>query len=132
MEGSAGHCLVERRLERQITGLDIVMKTTEKIKVIQDHLKIAQDQQKSYADANKRELDFQEGDWLFLKISPMKEVIRFWKMGKLNPRYMGPFGVLEKMGPVTYHLALTLKFTNVHDVFYVSMLKNMLRIQLTC
>ena len=59
------------------------METTEKIKVIQDRLKIAQDWQKSYADVNRRELDFQEGNWVFLKISPMKRVIRFGKREKL-------------------------------------------------
>ncbi|XP_057483982.1 uncharacterized protein LOC130770513 [Actinidia eriantha] len=78
---------------------------------------------KSIADANRRELDFQEGNWVFLKISPMKGVMRFGKKGKLNPRYVGPFEILEKIGPVAYRLALTLEFANIHDVFHVSMLR---------
>ena len=109
--------------ETEITGPDIVLETTEKIKLIQDRLKVAQDRQKSYADANRRELDFQEGDWVFLKISPMKGVVRFGKKGKLNPRYVGPFEILEKIGPVAYRLALTPEFADVHDVFHVSMLR---------
>ncbi|XP_057464990.1 uncharacterized protein LOC130754761 [Actinidia eriantha] len=62
--------------EAEIIGPDIVLETTEKIKMIQDRLKVAQDRQKSYADANRRELEFQEGDWVFLKVSPMKGVVR--------------------------------------------------------
>ena len=109
--------------EAEITGPDIVLETTEKIKMIQDRLKVAQDRQKSYADTNRRELEFQEGDWVFLKVSPMKGVVRFGKRGKLNPRYVGPFEILEKIGPVAYRLALTPEFSNVHDVFHVSMLR---------
>ena len=109
--------------EEKITGPDIMLETTEKIKMIQDRLKVSQDRQKSYADANRRELEFQEGDWVFLKVSPMKGVVRFGKRGKLNPRYVGPFEILEKIGPVAYRLALTPEFANVHDIFHVSMLR---------
>ena len=109
--------------ETEITGPDIVLETTEKIKLIQDRLKVAQDRQKSYADANRREVDFQEGDWVFLKVSPMKGIMRFGKKGKLSPRYVGPFEILEKIGPVAYRLALTPDFANVHDVFHVSVLR---------
>ena len=68
-------------------------KTAEKIKMIQDKLKIAQNYQKSYADANRRKLEFREGDWVFLKVSPMKGVVRFGKRGKLNLHYVGPFEI---------------------------------------
>ncbi|XP_057465119.1 uncharacterized protein LOC130754864 [Actinidia eriantha] len=109
--------------ETEITGPDIVLEITEKIKLIQDRLKVAQDRQKSYADVNRREVEFQEGDWVFLKVSPMKGIMRFEKKGKLSPRYMGPFEILEKIGPVAYRLALTPDFANMHDVFHVSVLR---------
>ncbi|XP_057497352.1 uncharacterized protein LOC130782073 [Actinidia eriantha] len=76
MVESINHRLVGWRKEIEITGPYIVLKTTEKIKMIQDRLKVAQDRQKSYADANRRELEFQEDDWVFLKVSPMKGVMR--------------------------------------------------------
>ena len=105
------------------TGPEIIQETTEKIKIIQDRLKIAQDQKKSYADAHRRELEFQEGDRVFLKISPMKGVFRFGKRGKLNPRYVGPFENLKRVGPLAYRLALSPELANVHDVFHISMLR---------
>ena len=86
-------------------------------------MKIAQDRQKSYANANKKELDFQVSDRVFLKILLMTGVIRFRKKEKLNPRYVGPFEVLEKIRSVAYRLVLTPKFANVHDVFHVSILR---------
>ncbi|XP_058181284.1 uncharacterized protein LOC131299723 [Rhododendron vialii] len=95
----------------------------EKIKLIRERLEAAQSRQKNYADAGKREVEFQEGEWVFLKISPMKGVLRFGKKGKLNPRYVGPFEILEKVGSVAYRLALTPELANIHDIFHVSMLK---------
>ncbi|GKE47172.1 hypothetical protein Tco_1478430, partial [Tanacetum coccineum] len=80
----------------------IVHKTTEKIIQIQ----VAHDRQKSYADRRRKPLDFQVGDKVMLKVSPWKEVIRFDKRGKLNPRYIGPFRVLAKVGTVAYRLEL--------------------------
>jgi hypothetical protein len=109
--------------EVELTGPDIVQETPEIVKLIQERLKVAQDRQKSFADANRREMDFKEGDWVFLKVSPMKGVVRFGKRGKLNPRYVGPFEILEKIGPVAYRLALTPELANVHDVFHISMLR---------
>ena len=109
--------------ELELTGPEIVHETTEKIKVIQDRLKIAQDRQKSYADSKRREIEFQQGDQVFLKVSPMKGVIRLGKRGKLNPRYIGPFRIIRRIGPVAYQLALTPELANVHDVFHVSMLR---------
>ena len=97
--------------------------TTEKIKVIQERLKTAQDRQKSYADAHRRELEFEKGSRVFLKVSPMKGVVRFGKRGKLNPRYVGPFKILGRVGPVAYRLKLTPELANVHDVFHVFMLR---------
>jgi hypothetical protein len=68
-------------------------------------------------------LEFVEGDKVFLRVAPMKGVARFGKKGKLNSRYIGPFEILERVGPMAYHLALPLELANIHDVFHVSMLR---------
>ncbi|KAL5560324.1 hypothetical protein UlMin_036535 [Ulmus minor] len=79
--------------------------------------------QKSYADKRRRPLEFQVGDSVFLKISPFKGIIRFGKRGKLNPRYIGPYEILERVGKAAYRLALPPNLATVHNVFHVSMLK---------
>ncbi|KAF5458860.1 hypothetical protein F2P56_022859 [Juglans regia] len=83
----------------------------------------AQSRQKSYADTRRRDLSFELGDWVYLKVSPMKGVKRFGKKGKLSPRYVGPFQIIEKVGLVAYRVALPDYFRDVHDVFHVSSLK---------
>ncbi|KAI5338654.1 hypothetical protein L3X38_017925 [Prunus dulcis] len=90
---------------------------------IREKLKIAQDRQKSYADNRSKDLEFAVGDWVFLKLSPWKGVIRFGKRGKLSPRYIGPYEITERIGPVTYILALPTELSRIHDVFHVSMLR---------
>ena len=82
--------------------------TTEKIQLIRDRLKEAQDRQKSYADLKRQPIEYNLGDKVFLKISPWKGVLRFGKRGKLSPRYIGPYKVIERVGPVAYRLALPL------------------------
>ncbi|KAL5543351.1 hypothetical protein UlMin_007135 [Ulmus minor] len=86
-------------------------------------MKTVQDRQKSYADKRRRLLEFHVGDSVFLKIAPMKGVMRFGKRGKLSPRYIGPFEILERVGKVAYRLALPPDLSSVHNVFHVSMLK---------
>ena len=76
--------------------------TCDKIKVIRDRLKIAQDRQKSYANNCRRDLEFEVGDMVFLRISPWKGVLRFGKRGKLSPRYIGPSKIVERIGEVAY------------------------------
>ena len=83
----------------------------------------AQSRQKSYADTRRRDLKFEVGDKVFLKVSPMKGVMRFGKKGKLSPRFVGPFEVLERIGVVAYRLALPPSLSAVHNVFHVSMLR---------
>ncbi|TYK04827.1 pol protein [Cucumis melo var. makuwa] len=83
----------------------------------------AQSRQKSYADVRRKDLEFEVGDMVFLKVAPMKGVLRFEKKGKLSPRFVRPFEILERIGPVAYRLALPLSFSTVHDVFHVSMLR---------
>ena len=78
--------------EQQVIGPEIVQKTVEKIKIIRERIQAAQNRQKSYADNRRRELEFQVGDHVFLKVSPTKGVYRFGIKGKLSPRYIGPFG----------------------------------------
>src|SRR5262249_16624031 len=83
----------------------------------------AQSRQKSYADKRRKDLSFEVGDHVFLKVSPSKGVARFRQRGKLNPRYIGPFEILERVGAVAYRLALPPSLDGVHDVFHVSMLR---------
>ena len=97
--------------------------TTEKVKVIRQRLLTAQSRQKSYADRRRRPLSFDVGDHVFLKISPRRGLTRFGRGGKLSPRYIGPFDIIEKIGEVAYRLALPPRLSGIHDVFHVSMLK---------
>ncbi|GKC55908.1 reverse transcriptase domain-containing protein, partial [Tanacetum coccineum] len=86
----------------------------------------ARDRQKSYADVRRKHLEFQVGDRVMLKVSPWKGVVRFGKRGKLNPRYIGPFKVLAKVGTVAYRLELPQQLSRVHSTFHVSNLKKCL------
>ena len=86
----------------------------------------ARDRQKSYADKRRKPLEFQVGDRVLLKVSPWKGVVRFGKRGKLNPRYVGPFEIIEKIGKVAYKLNLPAELSGVHNVFHVSNLKKCL------
>ena len=83
----------------------------------------AQSRQKSYADVRRKDLEFAAGDFVWLKISPMKGVVRFGKRGKLSPRYIGPFEILSRVGDCAYQLALPPALSVVHNVFHVSMLR---------
>ncbi|GJT14046.1 putative reverse transcriptase domain-containing protein [Tanacetum coccineum] len=109
--------------EVQLTGPEIVQETTEKIVQIKQRMQAARDRQKSYADLKRKPMEFQVGDKVMLKVSPWKGVVRFGKRGKLNPRYVGPFKVLEKVGEVAYKLELPEELSRVHNTFHVSNLK---------
>ncbi|GKA08264.1 hypothetical protein Tco_0687595, partial [Tanacetum coccineum] len=91
-----------------------------------ESLKAARDRQKSYADNRRKPLEFEVGDRVMLKVSPWKGVIRFGKKGKLAPRYVGPFEILERIGHVAYRLRLPEKLSGVHDTFHVSNLNKCL------
>ncbi|KAL5540548.1 hypothetical protein UlMin_043251 [Ulmus minor] len=86
-------------------------------------METAQSRQKSYVDKRRRPLEFQVVDSVFLKVAPMKGVMRFGKKGKLSPRFIGPFEILERIGKVAYKLALPPELSSVHNVFHVSTLK---------
>ena len=100
-----------------------VIYAMEKVKLIRDRLKTTQSRQKSYADVKRRELEFQVDDWVFLKVSPMKRVMRFGKKGKLSPRYIGPYKILKRVVKVAYELELPPGLAAVHPVFHISLLK---------
>ncbi|GJU97534.1 putative reverse transcriptase domain-containing protein, partial [Tanacetum coccineum] len=112
--------------DAQLTGPEIVHETTEKIIQIKKRIQATRDRQKSYVNRRRKPLEFQVGDKVMLKVSPWKRVIRFGKRGKLNPRYIGPFKVLAKVGTVAYRLELPDQLIRVHSTFQVSNLKKCL------
>ncbi|KAI3732574.1 hypothetical protein L1987_63780 [Smallanthus sonchifolius] len=112
--------------ESQITGPELIQETSDKIMLIRDNLLVARSRQKSYADKRRKSLEFQVGDVVLLKVSPWKGVVRFGKKGKLAPRFVGPFKILERIGKVAYKLDLPEGLSNVHPTFHVSNLKKCL------
>ena len=86
-------------------------------------MRTAKSRQKSYADVRRRSLEFETGDLVFLKVAPMKGVWRFGRTGKLSPKFIGPFEILERVCPVAYKLALPIAHLRVHDAFHVSILR---------
>jgi len=104
-------------------GPELIQETTEMIRKIQEHIKAAQSRQKSYVDRRRRPLEFQVGDKVFLKVSPIKRVKRCNVRGKLSPRYIGPYEIIEKLNPVAYRLELPTELEHVHNVFHISQLR---------
>ena len=108
--------------ERKVIGPDWIQETKKK-KVIRERLKVATDRQKSYADMKRKDIRYEIGKKVFLKVSPWKKVMRFGKKGKLSPRFIGPYEVIEKVGLVAYKLTLPPDLEKIHNVFHVSMLQ---------
>jgi hypothetical protein len=98
------------------------------VKIIQSNLKTAQSRQKSYADKRRKPLQFEVGDFVYLRVSPTRGVQRFGMKGKLAPRYIGPFEILETCGPAAYHLQLPPKLATIHNIFHVSQHKKCIKI----
>ncbi|GKC58462.1 putative reverse transcriptase domain-containing protein [Tanacetum coccineum] len=109
--------------EVQLTGPEIVQETTEKIIQVKQRMQAARDRQKSYADLKRKPMEFEVGDKVMLKVLPWKGVVRFGKRGKLNPRFVGPFKVIKRVGDVAYKLELPEELSRVHNTFHVSNLK---------
>ena len=108
--------------ESSISGPDLIRDTSEKVSLIRQRLLTAQSRQKSYANVRRRPLELEVGDHVFLKVMPKRGVVRFGKRGKLSPRFIGPFEILERVGTVAYRLALPPSMSGVHEVFHVSIL----------
>nr|GEV00212.1 putative reverse transcriptase domain-containing protein [Tanacetum cinerariifolium] len=109
--------------ESQILGPELIQEMIKKVVQIKQRMQAAHDRQKSYADLKRKPMEFQVGDKVMLKVSPWKWVVRFGKRGKLNPRDVGPFKVLEKIRKVTYKLEHPKELSRVHNMFHVSNLK---------
>ncbi|GJR51332.1 hypothetical protein Tco_1401853 [Tanacetum coccineum] len=112
--------------EGHLIGPELVQETTEKILQIKDRLKAARDRQKSYADKRMKPLEFSVGDYVLLKVSPWKGVVCFGKKGKVAPRFVGPFEIIEMIGTMSYRLDLPEELNGVYDTFHVSNLKKCL------
>jgi hypothetical protein len=106
--------------ERQVFGPNILLEAEENIRMVQENLKAAQSRQRSYADTRRRELSFEVGDYVYLKVSPIRGTKRFGVKGKLAPRYIGPYQIQARRGEVAYQLSLPENLSAVHDVFHVS------------
>ncbi|KAL0534584.1 hypothetical protein IC582_028875 [Cucumis melo] len=104
-------------------GPKLVETTNATIQKIRAYMLTAQSRVKSYANERRKDLEFDVGDMVFLKVAPMRGVLRFEKKGKLSPRFVGSFEILEWIGPVAYRLVLPPAFSAVHDVFHVSMMR---------
>nr|GFA91250.1 putative nucleotidyltransferase, ribonuclease H [Tanacetum cinerariifolium] len=109
--------------ERVIEGPEMIEVTNKKVVVTKEKLKEARTRQKSYADKHHRSLEFQPGDHVFLKVSPARGVRRLGIKGKLSPCFIGPFEILDRVGEVSYRLALPPQLSHVHNVFHVSLLR---------
>jgi hypothetical protein len=113
--------------ESHVFGLEIPQ-VEKQVHIVRENLKTAQSRQKSYADNRRRELIFEVGDFVYLKVSPMRGMRRFKVKGKLSPRYIGPFKILERKVEVAYQLELPDSLSDMHDIFHVSQLKKCLRV----
>jgi hypothetical protein len=92
--------------ERKVFGSDILQEAEKQVRMVRENLRVAQSREKSYADHRRRELSFEAGDFVYLKVSPMSALRRFKVRGKLAPRFIRPFKILEKRGEVAYQLEL--------------------------
>ena len=104
-------------------GPDLIKESEQKVKLIRDRLKVVQSRQKSYADLKRKAIEYEVGDRVYLRVSPLRGVKRFGVKGKLAPRFVGPYRILQHMGEVAYKLELPEGLSGVHDVFHVSQLK---------
>ena len=109
--------------KKKIIGPNLIQETKEKVKVIRERLKVAMDSKKSYVDMRRKDIRYEIREKVFLKVSPWKKVMRFGKKGKLSPRFIGPYELIEEVGPMSCILALPPELKKIHNVFHVSMLR---------
>ena len=109
--------------ENSVLGLDMIQYTTKKIKMIRENLRTTQSRQKSYDNKKRRPLEFQEGDHVFLKVTPTTGIGRVMKSKKLTPRFIGPYQIFRKIGLVAYQICLPPFLFSLHNVFHVSQLR---------
>ncbi|KAL7592126.1 hypothetical protein Lser_V15G32651 [Lactuca serriola] len=109
-------------------GPEMIQDTIDKIQIERGRMKAAQDRQKSYAVKRRRPIELQVDEFVMLKVSPWKGIMRFRKKGKLSPIFIGPFKIIQRIGKQAYHLELLEDFTGIHDVFHVSYLRKCLSI----
>jgi hypothetical protein len=112
--------------ESQVFRPEVLKDGEKQVQTVHESLKVAQSRQKSYADKRRRYLSFEIRDFVYLKVSPMRGTHRFKVKGKLAPRYVGPFKMVDRRGEVAYQLELPPQLSDVHDVFLVSQLKKCL------
>ncbi|XP_012448827.1 uncharacterized protein LOC105772019 [Gossypium raimondii] len=112
--------------EKRIVGLELVHKTGDKVKMICERLKATLDRQNSYANLKRQDVEYQVGKYVFLKVSPWKKVLRFGCKGKLSPRSIGLYEMVDIIGLIAYQLKLPCELDRIHDVFHVSMLRKYL------
>jgi hypothetical protein len=114
--------------EKTLEGPAFIKEAEEKVALIRKRLLEAQSRQKSYADNRRRELSFKEGDFVYLKVSPMRGVKRFQAKGKLALRFVGPYPIIGRIGPAAYRLQLSESMSDIHNVFHVSQLRKCLKV----
>jgi hypothetical protein len=112
----------------KVFGPDILQEAEREVCMVRENLQIAQSRQKSCANHRRRELSFEVGDFMYLKVSPMRGLWRFKVWGKLTPWFIGLFKITKKRGEVAYQLELSLQLSDVHNVLHVSQLKKCLRV----
>jgi hypothetical protein len=112
--------------ESEVFGPEVLKDAEKQVQMVHESLKVAQSRQKSYADKRRRDLSFEIRNFVYLKVSPMRGTRRFRVKGKLAPRYVGPFMIIDRKGEVAYQLELSPQLSEVHDVFHVSQLKKCL------
>lgn len=114
--------------ERLVFGPDVLREEEEQVHLVRERLKTAKSRQKSYADTRRRQVSFQVGDHVYLRVTPLKGTKRFHIKGKLAPRFIGPFKITTRRGEVAYQLELPPELSNMHNVFHVSQLRKFLQV----
>jgi hypothetical protein len=120
--------ILDQTRGRQFFGPELIQEAEEHVRIIRENLRVAQTRQKSHADNRRRPLEFEEGDYVYLKVSPLRGMRRFKVKGKLFPRFIGPFMIFRRVVEMAYQLELPNSLSDVHNVFHVSLLKKCLRV----